>query len=149
MNVFRNAFARRRIAGALLIVWLFAMGTGWANACLLQARGTHLDDRPMARAGQSRMPVVSAGHAGAVAGHDEDGANVSSSAACHKACADGSQSLVGFNPGWDGGDTGLAPMTTLDWRVAEFAARPSSRRLRLQPPIAASPIRLRFSRLTL
>jgi hypothetical protein len=53
----------------VLLAWLFALASGGANACLLVERLTHSHPgAPVA----AHATTLSAGHAGAVAGDDED-----------------------------------------------------------------------------
>jgi hypothetical protein len=42
MKLFSNIRSKRSIAFIALLVWVFALASGVANACLLEARGTHL-----------------------------------------------------------------------------------------------------------
>lgn len=140
---------RRNTVRAVLFLWLFALATGWANACLLQTRGTHLHIAPHGDAAANAGVTVSAGHVGAVAADDGDFDSSSQKRPCQKFCDDGSQSLAKFSAGIDLTNPGMAAITVLAWRTTDPSA-PSSRHVRgLQPPIAAPPIRQRFSRLTL
>ena len=42
MNLFPNSLTKRRTVYTLLLVWFFALGSGWANACLLQLSLIHI-----------------------------------------------------------------------------------------------------------
>jgi hypothetical protein len=131
--------ASRATAFVVLLAWLFALASGVANACLLEVRGTHGHDAPSA--------VVSAGHAGAVAGHHHD--SHGAKANCLKVCSDGGQSPTTPDIKVAQADIGLAPVVAVLWNPAvPLAAAPH--RVTDDPPTAAGPpIRVRFSRLAL
>lgn len=139
MNLFSNRRTRHHIALVVLLAWLFALASGVANACLLEERGTHAHDAPAA--------VVSAGHAGAVAGHADD--SHGAKANCLKVCSDGAQSPTTPDLKAVQADIGLAPVVAVLWNpAAPLAAGPH--RVTDDPPLAAGPpIRVRFSRLAL
>ena len=69
MTSFTNTSIKRRIASVMLVFWLFALGAGWANACILQERGTHLHPAATAHTG---TPTVSAGQVGVLDDHEAD-----------------------------------------------------------------------------
>ena len=157
MKLLPNARTKRHAALAVLMLWLFAIATGWANACVLEARGTHVHaaaadasegDSADAAADAPQAVTVSAGHVSVLADHDEH-PDVSK-APCLKVCDDGSTSVVQLHPGLDLTDPGTAPLAIVLWTAlapAESALRPWDD---LPPPEAAGPPpRIRFSRLAL
>ena len=154
MKLLPNARTKRRAALAVLMLWLFAVATGWANACVLEARGTHVHaaaiDASEAGAGAAdsgREVTISAGHVSAVADHDEDPDVFK--APCLKLCDDGSTSVVQVQPGLDLTDPGTAPLAVVVWMVLAPTESALRRWDDLRPPEAGPPPRVRFSRLTL
>ncbi len=138
MSIFANRRASRTTALVVLLAWLFALASGVANACLLEARGTHAHD--------AQTAAVSAGHAGAVASHVDD-ANAKES--CLKVCSDSAQSPTRPDREVAPADIGLASVVAVLWNpTAPLAAAPQ--RVPDDPlPVTGPPIRVRFSRLAL
>ena len=92
---FANTHAKRGTSFIVLLMWLLALAAGVANACLLEARGTHGRD---ATAGTSRASIAlatAAVHVGAVADHNDPD---TSKAPCLKVCDDVSQTLIKPQP---------------------------------------------------
>ena len=147
MKPFSNHRAKRNGTFVALLVWLFALASGMANACLLETPGghshvaaTHSSDSPHSHA--------LAGHAVAVEdddGDDRDGSKES----CLKACDDGANAQVKLQTGTDLTDPGLAPFVVIVWNTATPIASLPNRYDILQVPIVGPPFRLRYSRLTL
>lgn len=150
MKLFSNTRARRNTAFMVLLVWLFALASGVANACLLEARGTQAH---VATAGFSeavQAPAVLPGHAGAVADHDDD--SLAAKAPCQKVCDDGSHSLPKQDLTVAQTEPGPAPLVAV-LAVLCTAATPvvstSARMDDVQPALPELPVRVRYSRLTL
>lgn len=150
MNQLPNPRSRRRTALAMLALWLFAMSAGWANACLMEQRGTHAHAASSNAAVAAHEVVVLAGHIGADSAHDEeDGSASPAGKACLKVCDDGTQVVVKLPSGFDPADVTMAPpVATI--RVSQTAA-PATAPAQLE---AASrgvgpPLRTRYSRLAL
>lgn len=142
-----SSSTKRSTAFALLLVWLFALASGVANACLIQKpvlhdHGSLVGHSSLAEKGH----VVSAVQVGAIFKHDA-GLDVSKSQ-CLKVCADGSQSLTKHQAGFDWTHPVLAPLLAVAW-----TATPAVSTLGLaafqQSPDPRLPIRIRLSRLTL
>lgn len=144
MTPFAYAHVKRRIASVMLVFWLFTLGAGWANACILQERSTHLHADSAAQAGAS---TVSAGYVGALADHGGD--SPSGKAPCLKACDDSSQSLIKWSSGIALLDLSMAPPTVLAWSVSAVALDSARTGHIGHPPRAGIPLRTRYSRLTL
>lgn len=128
----------------MLVFWVFALGVGLANACLLQDRTTHLDPSTVASAGQ---PSVSPGHVGALTGHSQD--QSSGEASCLKVCDDASQSLVKWQSGMELPDMVMLPPFAMAWSesVAAFDARQP---VCIERPVRiVLPLRTRYVRLAL
>ena len=147
MKSLLNTRAKRNTALMMLLVWVFALTSGVANACLLQASGSYNHGFSMTHPSAIEAePEISAGHAGAIANRDAD--SDASKASCLQVCDDRSQSLLKRQSGFDSTDPGLALLVAVAWTTTtSFASAPS--RANLRPPALGLPIRVRFSRLAL
>ena len=144
MAPFSNAPGKRRIASVMLLFWLFALGAGWANACMLQERGTHVHPDAAVHAG---TPTVSAGHVGVVDDHSADPSP--GQASCLKVCDGSSQSLVKWSSGIDLPDLAMLLPAWLPWSASVVAlAAPQPARFE-HPARAGLPLRTLYSRLAL
>lgn len=153
MKFFSNTGTQRRTAFAVMLVWLFALASGVANACLLSVPETHSMATTAARvttanaAKTAPAPVDLAGHLKAHAGHDDD-SNISK-APCLKVCDDGSQSLPKVQAAVDQTDPGPAPLVAILWTASAPVVESPRRLDDLQIPTAGPPLRVRYSRLAL
>jgi hypothetical protein len=147
MKLFSNTRAKRNTAFVVLLVWLFALASGVANACLLEARATHGHGAAAGTSETAMSNAISAGHVGAVADHDA-GAG-SSKAPCLKVCDDGSQSLVKQQSTFDLSHPGPALLVAIVWAAAVPVVSAPRRMDDLQPSIPGLPLRVRYSRLAL
>ena len=144
MTPFMNAPSKPRIASVMLVFWLFALGAGWANACILQERGTYVHTATAVAAG---APAVSAGHAGVVDDHSADSSP--EQAPCLKVCDDSSQSLVKWPSGIDLPELAMQAPIALPWS-ASVAALDAPQAVRIEQPARAGlPLRTLYSRLAL
>ena len=146
MKPFSHQRTKRNTTFVALLVWLFALASGMANACLLEAPGKH----PHAAAAHSAEPPhthVIGGDAAAVDDDvsDQDGSKES----CLKACDDGANAQVKLQASVDLTDPGLAPLLVLAWNTETSAVSVSSLYDILQVPIVGPAFRVRYSRLTL
>jgi hypothetical protein len=143
MKLFATTRATRHTAFVVLLAWLFALASGVANACLLQERETH------AHAGIAAVhdATVSAGHAGAVAGHDND--QHPASAPCQKVCSEGSQTPVTADLKVTQADCGPAPLVAVLWTPATPVVLAPVYADATRPACVGPPIRVRYSRLAL
>ena len=123
------------------MVWLFALASGAANACLLETWETHSHGAPV------DGHEVSAGHTEVGGGHDAD--SDVSKAPCLKVCDDESHSLVKQQSGLDLSAPSMAPFVSAAWPTAIFFGSAPNRVNDLQPPEPGPPVRVRFSRLAL
>jgi len=146
MKLSSNTRAKRITAFVVLLVWLFALASGVANACLLGARGTHGHGTTVSTSETPTASAISAGHVGAVASHDAGSGFPK--APCLKVCDDGSQSLVKQQATFDLTDPGLALLVAVVWTAAVPAVAAPRRMDDLQPT-PGLPIRVRYSRLAL
>ena len=147
MNPFSNKRTRRRTVVALLLVWFFALGSGWANACLLQERGTHWHGVAEDGSAPAQAWRVSAGHLGA--GLDPAGNAELAKGACLKVCGDGTQTIVKLAVSADAAEAAMASATVRDWCTPLDIAERSNAWLDLPDPSPGVPLRTRFSRLAL
>jgi hypothetical protein len=147
MKIFSNTRAKRKTAFMVLLVWLFALASGVANACLLEARQTHshvataASSEPAAHAS-----VILLGHTGAVAdGVDEPHFK----APCLKVCDDGTRSFPKQDSTVAQTDPGPALLVLVVWDTVEPVI-PTLRQMEVEQPAAPElPIRVRFSRLAI
>lgn len=137
---------KRHTAFLVLLGWLFALVSGVANACLLEARATHAHAAPVEWSETAQASLVSPGHAGVVAGHDGD--PNAAKALCLKACDDGARSLPKQDLTATQADPGPAPLMSILWTASPAATAP--RRMDdAQPALPERPVRVRYSRLAL
>jgi len=147
MKLFHNTRAKRNTAFMVLLVWLFALTSGVANACLLEARQTHSHITTDASSGAvAHASVILPGHAGAVA----DGINEPHfKAPCLKVCDDGSRSFPKQDSTVAQADPGPALLVLVLWnKVAPVISTPRHMDVE-QPATPELPIRIRFSRLAI
>lgn len=148
MNSLSSTRAKSRTTFLVLLVWLFALASGIANACLLESRGTHSHVAPVTQSSAiGATPEISAGHAGVIASHDVDAD--ASRAVCLKACDDDSQSLLKQPSSFDLVDPGLGLFVAVVWTAAVRDLPAPSRANEPGQPVSRLPIRTRFSRLAL
>ncbi|MBC7954680.1 MAG: hypothetical protein H7Y33_02255 [Cytophagales bacterium] len=146
MPFFFSPLAKRSTAFVVLLVWIFALGSGVANACLLEAPGQH----SRATSGSERhdhAPDALAAHSHEAAVHDDDPGT--SKESCLKACDDGSHTLLKAYAALDHADPGSAPLVTTLWATGVPVVLGFSRVDGLQVPIVGPPFRVRYSRLAL
>jgi hypothetical protein len=86
MSLFPSTRTKRRTVYTMLLVWSFALGSGWANACLLQERETHLHGSSEDASLTALASRVSPGHVGMDSEHAENTGPAKS--ACLKVCGD-------------------------------------------------------------
>jgi len=147
MSPFLKTRTRRRTIYMVLLVWFFALGSGFANACLLQERGTHRHE-PSDDASPSALAArVSPGHVGADSDHAENAGTARS--ACLKVCGDDAQTIVKLASGVDLANVAMAPPTALTWADPPDGAEQANDWLELPAPGPGVPLRTRFSRLVL
>ena len=90
MKLFSNTCVKRNTAFMVLLVWLFALASGVANACLLEARETHSHVSTAGYSEAAQASVILPAHAGAVADHVDDS---HFKPPCLKVCDDGTRSF--------------------------------------------------------
>jgi hypothetical protein len=138
MKFLSTTRTKRSTAIVMLLVWLFALASGVANACLLATPQSH------SNVASAAVPATS--HATAeLVGHDSDTWKES----CLKACDDGARTLPNAKAGVDQTDPSSAPLVATLWAastpIASVPRRLDDRQLHTVGP----PLRIRFSRLAL
>jgi hypothetical protein len=146
MKLFSNTLAKRNTAFMVLLVWLFALASGVANACLLEMRQTHSHAATAGFSEAAHASAILPGHAGAVA----DGVDESHfKAPCLKVCDDGTRSF----PKQDGAvaltDPGPALLVLVLWGTVAPVIPTLHQMDHEQPAAPELPIRVRFSRLAI
>lgn len=147
MSLFPNSRSKRRSAFAVLLVWLFALAAGWANACVLRNNHAHLhgsrDDATLL----APAPHLSPGHVGLDSDHP--GSGDAAKRSCLKVCDDGAQTIVKSASPVDLMDIAMAPPTILSWSARRFEAVLVWTWPELSAPSPGLPLRTRYSRLAL
>ena len=151
MKFFADARTKRLTASGVLLVWLFALASGVANACLLETP----DLQAQAQAQAVARSVVTAGQAAAEsavlpspsAGHHDDSGD--SKESCLKVCDDAAHTLTHASPGFDHADPGPAPLFATLWTGLPLLASVSHRPDDWAIPLVGPPFRVRYSRLAL
>ena len=132
----------------LLLVWLFAVASGMADACVLKAHGDHAHVATSETLRAAYAYNAPAGHTSYDTNHDGDEVDISM-APCLKVCDDGSQALLKLNPFVDLADRGAA---LTDSMLSAAALKVASAHQHLNSSLSATsepPVRVRYSRLAL
>jgi hypothetical protein len=146
MKFFAHTRSKRRTAFVVLLVWLFALVSGVANACLLETLEMHSTAVKGSAATTTQTPAEWAGHLGAGAGHDNSDSTKES---CLKVCDDGTHTVPNAPSGVDDADPGPAPLVATLWTGSPHVVLAPRRLDDLAIPIAGPPFRVRYSRLAL
>lgn len=143
---FVDTRTKRNTAFAMLLVWLFAMASGVANACFLQSPEAHPTSKVSA-AITSHAHDGLLSHSGTAADHHE--VSDSSKESCLKACDEGAHTLLKAQSGVDHADPGPAPVIATLWTGSLQVVSVPRRMDDLAVPIVGPPLRVRYSRLVL
>lgn len=150
MNIFSSNRTKRRTAFAVLLVWLFAVASGVANACLLEiseAPGFHAHSATSGSNHTDDLAAASVGRHSTGDRHDNDSG--ASTPSCLKVCDDGSTALLKLQAGVDLSDPGIPPLVAVVWNAAAPVVSGPCWQVDLQPPPAGPPFRDRYCRLAL
>ncbi len=150
MKPFFSSRTKRNTAFVVLWVWLFALASGAANACLIQAEEKHDHGYQAAHSHSSAAEeghAISAAHDHAIPDHDS-GLEASKSQ-CLKVCDDGSQSMSKQRVGFDLTHAVLMPFLTVAWTTATPVVSARGMAVIQRPPDPGFPIRVGLSRLAL
>ena len=147
MKLFSNTRAKRSTAFMVLLAWLFALVSGVANACLLEARQTHSHIATAASTeAAAHASVIVPGHTGAAADHVDDS---HFKAPCLKVCDDGTRSFPKQDSTVAQTDPGPALLVLVLWGTVAPVVPTLHSMDDEQPATPDLPIRLRFSRLAI
>ncbi len=147
MPLFSRTHTKRRTGYMVLLAWVLALAVGWANACLLQERSTHWQERSNGATLTDQAAHVSPGHIGIHADHAENsgpGKRVG-----QKICDDGKQAVVKPVSSVDLTNVTMAPPTVFIWPNRAAMARRSLAQRALPAPGPVVPLRTLFVRLVL
>lgn len=145
-----NSGTRRHTAWTMLLVWLFTLASGVANACVLEARGSHSHGAPAAHLSATDAALEAApGHAGRTAHDEHESDTEPTKQSCLKACDAGSQSLLKQPSSLDSPHLELTPFAVTAWAAEPSASMLVGRAHHLRLPEHGPPVRVLFSRLAL
>jgi hypothetical protein len=148
MTPFNKSSTRRSTTIVILLVWLFAVASGVANACVLEAtehhHGSTEDHTSTLRADSEWASGQS--EADAIPIHSSSDP---SKAPCQRVCDDGVQTLLKHPSGIDLTDCGQAPFVSIVWSLSAQPISDADGIGDLSLPAAGPPIRVLFSRLAL
>jgi hypothetical protein len=147
MHPYSNDRAKRNTTFLALLVWLFALASGIANACLLATPGEHSHIAAHQSSGHIHADRALTDQGVPTGQHDDD--TDASRDSCLKACNDGSNALVNWQSGSDLTDPGLAPPFVFAWHEARPVVSELSWFDTLEVPTVGPPFRVLYSRLTL
>ena len=147
MQFFANTRTKRNTAFAMLLLWLFALASGVANACFLETPESHSRAAKGSAGPASRAPAELVAHLDASAGHHDDSDSTKES--CLKVCDDGTHTLPKAYSGVDHTDPGPAPLVVTLWTGLPNVVSAPRRLDDLAIPIVGLPFRVRYSRLAL
>lgn len=149
MHPFFNNRTKRGITFVMLLVWLFAVASGVANACVLETPGHHVHSSEEEHASEALVaPEIAIEHseANAIPHHSDSDP---SKAPCQRVCDDGVQTLLKHPSGIDLTDYGHASFVVAALCAPAQLTSTSVWVGDLSLPAAGPSIRVRFSRLAL
>lgn len=147
MRFFADTRTKRNTAFVVLLVWLFALASSVANACLLETVGPHSRAVNKAVAETTHAPAELLVQMGTDADHHHDSDGTKES--CLKACDDGTHALPKAHSSVDHNDPGPAPLIGILWTESQLRASAPCRVDDLRVPIVGPPLRVRYARLAL
>ena len=147
MKFFADTRAKRNTAFAMLLVWVFALASGVANACFLETPGHHSTVVNGSAATAIEAPAELVAHPVATATHHDDAD--SNKESCLKVCDDGTHSLTKAYSGVDLADPGPPTLVTTLWTGSMPIVSAPRRVDDPAIPILGPPLRVRYSRLAL
>jgi hypothetical protein len=141
---------KRSTAVTMLVVWLLALVTGVANACLLEPRGEHAVQSASHEAGASHKVAKVAGHYANESTTPSRSDHQSDKAPCQKSCEESAQTLLKPQPKVDVPDLQAIAHPIRAWLVDMLhPSRDSSAIFRTAIPPPSPPLRVSLSRLAL
>ena len=146
MKFFADTRSKRNTALAMLLVWVFALASGVANACFLETPGLQSSAVKWSAETSKQAPAEWVAHLDATAAHhDAD----STKESCLKVCDDGTHSLPKAHSGVDHADPGPPTLVTTLWTASMPVVSANKRVDDWAIPILGPPLRVRYSRLAL
>jgi hypothetical protein len=146
MTLTTSRHRKRSIALTMLLVWVFALLSGVANACLTESRGALAQAGPHAAQSDQPARAVVQSHAANQAQHDGH----PDKAPCQKSCDESSQTLLKQLPKLDTpGLQAAAPPTPLQAIDLHMAPAALVRAALAAVPPPSPPPRVQYSRLAL
>ena len=147
MKFFANTRTKRNTAFVVLLVWLFALASSVANACLMETQEPHARAAMKSEAVTLQASVDSQPRLGTEAGHhDESDATKES---CLKVCDDGTHTLPKAHSGVDLIDPGPAVMVGTLWTASQHDVLAPRLVDDLSVLIVGPPLRVWYARLAL
>lgn len=141
---------KRSTALTMLMVWLLALVSGVANACLLEPRGEHAAQSASREAGASHQAAQAAGHGADQGTTPSRSDHQSDKAPCQKACEESAQTLLKAQPRPDVPDLQAIAHPIRAWLADMLQpSRDSGAILRAAIPPPSLPLRVSLSRLAL
>ena len=116
MKFFADTRTKRNTAFVVLLVWMFALASGVANACLLETHAPHAMAAKESAPPTSHAPGELLVQLGANAGDHDDSDSTKES--CLKVCDDGTNTLPKACSGVDHNDPGPAPLVATLWTAS-------------------------------
>lgn len=145
-----NNRTRWHAACMMLMVWLFTLVSGTANACLLVARVSHSQGTPAVHLPATVAAIATTQvHAVGTAHEEYDPNTEPAKKSCLKVCEEGSLSLLKQPSSLDTPHLVLAPFVAIAWAVESHVSTLFSRAHDLRLPDYGPPIRVLYSRLAL
>ena len=148
MNVFSTAPARNRTtAFVVLILWMFTVGAGIVNACMLDARQAYTANSVESLTKVTAAHSMVASHGRALPDHVDDSDR--SGLQCLKVCDNSVQTPPKLQSGIDQTPAAQMPPPSAFWPALAPAVVVSDGLDEVLPIARAVPIRIRFARLAL
>lgn len=132
---------RHRTVFTVLLVWVFALGVSWANACQFQEPGNPVHQESGGTLLNAGPPVTAMGHHG---GDSDDGND-----SCLKVFDEGANAIVKLPSGIDPSLAVIGPPMAFEWASKWAASTAIDATPEIPDPSPKLPFRTRFSRLTL
>jgi hypothetical protein len=148
MGYFRTSRNKRTTSTLVLVVWLFALLSGIANACLsVEKHDAKTHVAPVAALDQTHLLRTATGDVNVIEGDDDSSHAIK--ALCLEACDDRSHSLPKQDLSVD--QPGLGPVTIVAILWGEVPRIATAKRLERdnQTEVQVLPVRVRYSRLAL
>ena len=147
MKFFADTLIKRNTALFVMLVWMFALASSVANACLLEKHEPHSRAAKKSAATMIQAPAELLAQIGTDAGHHDDSDGTRES--CLKVCDDGMRALPKASSGVDHTDPGPAPLVAILWTGSPNVVSAPRRVDDLAVSIVGPPLRVRYSRLAL